>query len=82
MTGPGGETSRGWWQVTSVAPPGELEFTDGWADQDGKPKTDLPTTAVQVRLTEQDGRTRMELRFTVRLRRVHGAARALGCVQA
>ena len=64
MTGPGGETSRGWWQVTSVAPPGSLEFTDGWADQDGKPKTDLPTTAVQVRLTEQDGRTRMELRFT------------------
>ena len=63
MTGPGGETSRGWWLVTSVAPPGSLEFTDGWADQDGTPKTDLPTTAVQVRLTEQDGRTRMELRF-------------------
>jgi uncharacterized protein YndB with AHSA1/START domain len=63
MTGPGGETSRGWWRVTSVAPPAYLEFTDGWADQDGKPRTDLPTTAVQVRLTEQNGRTRMELRF-------------------
>jgi uncharacterized protein YndB with AHSA1/START domain len=63
MTGPGGETSRGWWRVTSVDPPGSLEFTDGFADRDGTPKADMPTTAVQVRLTEQDGGTRMELRF-------------------
>ena len=63
MTGPEGERSRGWWRVTSVAPPRSLEFTDGWANQDGTPKTGLPTTAVRVRLTEQDGRTRMVLRF-------------------
>jgi uncharacterized protein YndB with AHSA1/START domain len=63
MTGPRGETSRGWWRVTAVDPPRSLEFTDGWADRDGTPNTNAPTTAAQVRLTEQDGGTRMELRF-------------------
>jgi uncharacterized protein YndB with AHSA1/START domain len=63
MTGPGGEKSRGWWRVTSVDAPTSLEFTDGFANQDGTPNTNMPTTAAQVRLTEQGGRTRMELRF-------------------
>jgi uncharacterized protein YndB with AHSA1/START domain len=63
LTGPGGETSRGWWRVTSVDPPRSLEFTDGWANLDGTPNPDLPSTAVHVGLTEQDGITRMELRF-------------------
>ncbi len=63
MTGPGGEKSRGWWRVTSVNPPRSLEFTDGFAHQDGTPNVEMPTTAVQMRLTEQDGGTRMELRF-------------------
>jgi uncharacterized protein YndB with AHSA1/START domain len=63
MTGPKGETSRGWWKVTSVDPPTWLEFTDGFADRDGTP-IPHPTTDAQVQLAEQDGRTRMELRFT------------------
>jgi uncharacterized protein YndB with AHSA1/START domain len=63
MTGPGGETSRGWWRVTAVNPPTSLEFTDGFANQDGTPNTQTPTTAVRMRLAERDGRTRMELRF-------------------
>jgi uncharacterized protein YndB with AHSA1/START domain len=63
MTGPGGETSRGWWRVTAVDPPSSLEFTDGFADENGTPNADTPTTRVQMRLAEQDGRTRMELRF-------------------
>jgi uncharacterized protein YndB with AHSA1/START domain len=63
MTGPRGETSRGWWRVTAVDPPRSLEFTDGWANRDGTPNTNAPTTAVQVRLAAQDGGTRMELRF-------------------
>jgi uncharacterized protein YndB with AHSA1/START domain len=62
LTGPQGETSRGWWRVTSVNPPKSLEFTDGFADQDGTPVADMPTTTVQVQLTEHDGGTRMELR--------------------
>jgi uncharacterized protein YndB with AHSA1/START domain len=50
-------------RVTSVAAPNSLEFTDGFANQDGIPDAETPTTAVQVRLTEQDAGTRMELRF-------------------
>jgi uncharacterized protein YndB with AHSA1/START domain len=63
MTGPGGETSRGWWRVTAVDPPASLDFIDGWANQDGMPNAEMPTTAVRMRLLERDGRTRMELRF-------------------
>jgi uncharacterized protein YndB with AHSA1/START domain len=63
MTGPRGEKSRGWWRVTSVNPPRSLEFTDGFANQDGTPNAEMPTTAVHMRLTEHDGGTRMDLRF-------------------
>jgi uncharacterized protein YndB with AHSA1/START domain len=63
MTGPGGEKSGGWWRVSSVNPPWSLEFTDGFANQDGTPNTGTPTTDVEMRLTEHDGGTRMELRF-------------------
>ena len=63
MTGPDGERTHGWWRVTSVDPPRSLEFTDGWADRDGTPNPEAPTTAVRMRLTEHDGGTRMELRF-------------------
>jgi uncharacterized protein YndB with AHSA1/START domain len=63
MTGPGGEKSRGWWRVTSVEPPTSLEFTDGFANEDGTPNAELPTTALRMRLAEYAGRTRMELRF-------------------
>jgi uncharacterized protein YndB with AHSA1/START domain len=63
MTGPDGELSRGWWLVTAVDPPRSLEFTDGWANADGTPNTERPTTAVQMRLTEHSGVTQMELRF-------------------
>jgi uncharacterized protein YndB with AHSA1/START domain len=63
MTGPEGERSHGLWRVESVAPPTSLEFTDGWANRDGTPNTEAPTTAVRVRLSERDGGTRMELRF-------------------
>jgi uncharacterized protein YndB with AHSA1/START domain len=63
MTGPGGEKSRGWWRVTSVDRPMSLEFTDGFANQDGTPNTEMPTTAVQMRLSEHPGGTRMDLRF-------------------
>ena len=64
MTGPEGETSRGWWRVTAVDPPRALEFTDGFADASGAPITAIPTTDARVRLVEQNGGTRMELRFT------------------
>jgi uncharacterized protein YndB with AHSA1/START domain len=62
MTAPDGERYRGWWRVNSVNPPKSLEFTDGFADQDGQPTADMPTSTVQMQLTEHGGGTRMELR--------------------
>jgi uncharacterized protein YndB with AHSA1/START domain len=62
MTAPDGERYRGWWRVNSVNPPKSLEFTDGFADQDGQPMADMPTSTVQMQLTEHGGGTRMELR--------------------
>jgi uncharacterized protein YndB with AHSA1/START domain len=62
MTGPDGQKSRGWWRVTAVNPPESLEFIDGFADEDGKPIADMPTTTARMQLTEHAGRTRMELR--------------------
>jgi uncharacterized protein YndB with AHSA1/START domain len=62
MTGPEGDTSRGMWRVTAVEPPTSLEFTDAFADTDGKPIPDLPGSKVTIRLTERDGGTRMEMR--------------------
>jgi uncharacterized protein YndB with AHSA1/START domain len=62
MTAPEGEKHRGWWRVTSVDPPKSLEFTDGFADRDGTPVAEMPTTTVQVQLSERDGGTRMVLR--------------------
>lgn len=63
MAGPEGEKSRGWWRVSSVKPPRWLEFTDGFANADGTPNRDMPSTEVQMRLIEQGEGTRMELRF-------------------
>jgi uncharacterized protein YndB with AHSA1/START domain len=62
MTGPEGDTHRGWWRVQSVNPPRFLEFTDGFADEEGKPNDQLPVTTAQMQLTEHEGGTRMELR--------------------
>ena len=62
MTGPTGQKNRGWWRVTSVDPPKSLEFTDGFADPDGTPVAGMPTTRVQVQLSERRGGTRMVLR--------------------
>jgi uncharacterized protein YndB with AHSA1/START domain len=62
MTGPEGDKHRGWWRVASVEPPASLEFTDGFANQDGSRNDELPTTAVRMRLSQRDGGTRMELR--------------------
>jgi uncharacterized protein YndB with AHSA1/START domain len=92
MTGPEGEKHRGWWRITSVNPPTSLEFTDGFADQDGTPIADMPTTTVRMRLTEHDGGTRMELRSVfdsieqmeqlVRMGAVEGLQQAVGQMDA
>ena len=62
MTGPEGDTHRGWWRIESADPPRSLELTDGFADQDGNPNDDLPTTQMAMELAEHDGGTRMTMR--------------------
>jgi uncharacterized protein YndB with AHSA1/START domain len=64
MTGPEGDQPRGWWRVTSVDPPRSLEFTDGFANEDGTPNDELPVIKVEIRLSERDGGTRVEIRST------------------
>ncbi|MGX7733087.1 SRPBCC family protein [Rhodococcus sp. 2H158] len=62
MTGPEGDKYRGWWNVTAVESPESLEFTDGFADEDGTPNLEMPTTTVRMQLVEHDGGTRMRIR--------------------
>ncbi|MGH3489978.1 MAG: SRPBCC family protein [Actinopolymorphaceae bacterium] len=62
LTRPDGGENRGWWRVSSVDPPRSLEFTDGSADPDGTPNSDIPTSTLSMRLTEHDGGTRMHVR--------------------
>jgi uncharacterized protein YndB with AHSA1/START domain len=62
MTGPGGDQSHGYWEVTAVEPPHRLEFRDGFANDDGSPNKDLPLTSGRVTIEEiGEGRTRMSI---------------------
>jgi uncharacterized protein YndB with AHSA1/START domain len=92
LTTPEGDRHRGWWRITAASPPTSLEFIDGFADADGRPNPDLPTTTVQVRLVEHSGGTRMVLRSTfdsreqmesfISMGAVEGLQQALGQVDA
>lgn len=62
MTGPEGDKPHGWWQVTAVDAPRQLEFDDGFADDAGNPNPDMPVMKMRVTLKEQSaGRTQMQL---------------------
>jgi uncharacterized protein YndB with AHSA1/START domain len=62
MTGPDGNEAHGWWRVGEVDAPRRLTFTDGFADPDGTPSTDLPTTEATVVIEAiGTGRTRMAI---------------------
>lgn len=55
MTGPDGDQHGGWWRILSVDAPRSLEVEDGFADDDGNPHPDMPTTSFVVTLTERPG---------------------------
>jgi uncharacterized protein YndB with AHSA1/START domain len=62
MTGPEGDQPRGYWEVLEVDPPKGLAFRDGFANDDGTPNRDLPTSEARVRIEEIDtGRSRMSI---------------------
>jgi uncharacterized protein YndB with AHSA1/START domain len=65
MTGPEGDTPRGWWTVISVDAPHSLEFEDGFADDAGNPNPDMPVMTMRVAIDGQpSGRTRMIIQTT------------------
>lgn len=55
MTSPEGEKYRGWWQVLEAQPPRHLLVKDGFADADGNPNFDLPTTVMRVGIEDREG---------------------------
>ena len=61
MTSPEGERYHGYWQVLETAPPTSLEFTDGFADENGNPNAELPATTTRITLQPAGEGTRMEL---------------------
>jgi len=63
MTGPEGDQPRGYWEISEADAPRSLTFHDGFANDDGTPNTDLPSTESRVRIEAiGDGRTRMSIR--------------------
>ena len=64
MTGPDGDKYRGWWRVLAVDPPRSLELQDGFADDTGTPNPDLPTTSMQMVITERSAATEMVITST------------------
>jgi uncharacterized protein YndB with AHSA1/START domain len=62
MTGPKGDQPRGYWDVLEVEPPNRLVFLDGFANDDGTPNDELPTSTGRVTIEDiGDGRTRMSI---------------------
>lgn len=62
MTSPEGEKFGGWWRVLAVEPPNRIEVEDGFADGEGNPTPDMPTTTFTMTLEEFAGpRTRMTI---------------------
>ena len=62
MTGPEGDQPKGYWEVLEVDPPHRLAFRDGFANDDGTPNSELPTTEGLVTIEEiGEGRTLMSI---------------------
>jgi uncharacterized protein YndB with AHSA1/START domain len=62
MTSPEGEKYHGWWRVEEVEPPNRLRFEDGFADSEGKPTDELPTTIATVTIAEAGATTTMSIK--------------------
>ena len=68
MTGPEGEKYHGLWRIEEAEPPNRLRFEDGFADDEGKPDAEMPTTIATVTIAAAGGATTMsiESRFASR----------------
>ena len=62
MTGPEGDTPKGYWQILQADPPSRLVFKDGFANADGTPNSDMPLVEQRVTIEAIDPRrTRMSI---------------------
>jgi uncharacterized protein YndB with AHSA1/START domain len=62
MTGPGGDQSRGYWEIVEAEAPHRLVFRDGFADADGRPNSDMPLNEVRVMINKvSEDQTRMSI---------------------
>lgn len=59
MTGPEGDEHYGCWEWTSVQAPDAFEVADSFADAQGTPNTDLPTTRMTFAFEAMDGGSRL-----------------------
>ncbi len=59
MTGPAGETPRGWWRIDAIDKPHRLEFANGLAGEDGEPAPGVEPMSGYVTFEALDGSTRM-----------------------
>ncbi|MET4094140.1 SRPBCC domain-containing protein [Arthrobacter sp. UYCu712] len=64
MTGPDGTKARGWWRITAIQAPNQLEFDDGFADGNGDHVEAMGITHATVTLEEVGDRTRMTVLST------------------
>jgi uncharacterized protein YndB with AHSA1/START domain len=64
MTSPEGERYHGWWRIVTVDGPRYLELEDGFADGDGQPNPEMPTSILRVTIGDGSGVTRMAIETT------------------
>lgn len=55
MTGPDGDKAAGYWDVLEVDAPRRFVVSDGFADDAGQPNPDMPTTRMELELSERAG---------------------------
>jgi uncharacterized protein YndB with AHSA1/START domain len=59
MTGPNGETPRGWWRIKALDGPNRIEFLNGLAGDDGEPAPGIEPMGGVVTFEPSSAGTRM-----------------------
>jgi uncharacterized protein YndB with AHSA1/START domain len=59
MTGPAGETPRGWWRIDQMDKPSRIDFANGLAGEDGEPAPGVEPMGASVTFEPTDAGTRM-----------------------
>jgi uncharacterized protein YndB with AHSA1/START domain len=59
MSGPAGESPRGWWRIEAIDEPHRIDFANGLAGDDGEPVPGVEPMAAYVTFDATDTGTRM-----------------------